>query len=121
MRVLLLEDDEATRLLFRECLSGADHTVVECSTIEEALTALRTSKIELLVIDLFIGRTNSLSLAQYAGYAAPDAEIIMITGSDKFVHGEVLTELPGVTWLLRKPMLLSDLEAVVSYAEQRAA
>ncbi|WP_299968035.1 response regulator [uncultured Roseobacter sp.] len=121
MRVLLLEDDDAARDVFRECLSDAGHQVVACDTIASALTVLRTSKVDLLIIDLMIGDTNSLGLAQYAGYAAPDAEVILVTGTSKFAHGEVLAEFPGVTWILRKPVYLRDLEALVSYAEQRAA
>lgn len=121
MRVLLLEDDEATRLVFEECLLQAGHDVIACDTVAGALTALRTSKIELLVVDLMIGKTNSLGLVYYAGYAAPHAEIVLITGSQRFTHGEVLAEYPGVNWFLRKPMPINDLEAVVSYAEMRAA
>lgn len=119
MLVLLLEDDEATRHVFKACIEDAGHSVIECSTIDDATTALRTSKIELLVIDLIIEDTNSLSLAQYAGYAAADAEIILITGSGRFTQGEVLSNYPGVTWFLRKPMPISDLEAFVHHADQR--
>ena len=84
MRVLLLEDDEATRVLFYEGLTRLGHKVLPCTTNKEALKTLRTSQIDILIIDLMIGDTNSLGLAQYAGYAAPDAEIILVTGSSKF-------------------------------------
>ncbi len=119
MRALLLEDDEATRSLFRECILAAGHEVMECSTIKEGLNVLRTTQIDLLVIDLLIGDSNSLGLAQYAGYAAPSAEIILVTGSERFGQGEVLAEYPGITWILRKPLPLVDLEAFVSYAAHR--
>lgn len=119
MRTLLLEDDDATRKVFADCLRGAGHEVKECRTVSEALKTLRTGPIDLLVIDLMIGNTNSLGLAQYAGYAAPDAEIILVTGTSKFPGGEVLSEYPGISWFLRKPLAISDLEALVCYAEQR--
>ena len=121
MRALLLEDDDATRTLFRECIRGAGHEVLECSTIKVGLHVLRTTQVDLLIIDLLIGDSNSLGLAQYAGYAAPSAEIILVTGSERFEQGEVLSEYPGITWILRKPLPLVDLEAFVSYAAHRMA
>lgn len=119
MRVLLLEDDPATRTLFHEGIAGMGHEVISFETNKDALNALRTQKIDIMIIDLLIGDTNSLGLAQYAGYAAPDAEIILITGSARYAHGEVLADYPSITWILRKPLPLSDLEAFISYAEQR--
>ena len=119
MRALLLEDDEATRTLYRECIECAGHEVLACGTIKEALDVLRTNEVDLLVIDLLIGDTNSLGLAQYAGYAAPLADIILVTGSQRFAKGEVLSEYPGINWVLRKPLPVSDLEAFVSHAEYR--
>lgn len=119
MRALLLEDDQATRTLYRECIECAGHDVLECGTIKEALDALRNNNVDLLIIDLLIGDTNSLGLAQYAGYAAPWADIILVTGSQRFAKGEVLSEYPGINWILRKPLPVSDLEAFVSHAEHR--
>lgn len=119
MRALLLEDDQATQALYCECIRAAGHEVVPCTTILDALKALRTAKIDILILDLVIGNSNSLGLVQYAGYAAPNAEIIMVTGSGEFANGEILKDYPGLTWFLRKPLRLSDLEAFVSHAEQR--
>lgn len=119
MRALLLEDDEPTRIIFGESIRAAGHDVFECGTIAEALKVLRTATVDLLIIDLLIGDTNSLGLAQYAGYAAPDAEIILVTGSDRFRQGEVMSEFPGITWVLRKPLPVADLEAFVAFAEHR--
>jgi len=121
MQALLLEDDEPTRTLYGECIANAGHDVIECDTLESAYAALRNKKIDLLVLDLVIGDTNSLSLAQFAGYAAPDAEIIMVTGSGRFAKGEVLSEYPGINWMLRKPVAIGDLEALVEHADRRSA
>ncbi|MFD1158179.1 response regulator [Roseovarius aestuarii] len=119
MRILLLEDDEPTRAVYRECIASAGHEVIECGTIERAITVLRTKRIDLFVIDLLIGKSNSLGFAQFAGYAAPDAEIILITGTGSFTKGEVLAEYPGISWILRKPLPVGDLKAFVDYAGRR--
>ncbi|WP_299852517.1 response regulator [uncultured Roseovarius sp.] len=119
MRILLLEDDEPTRELYKECITDAGHEVIACDTIERAITVLRTTHIDLLVIDLLIGNSNSLGFAQFAGYAAPDAEIILITGTGSYAKGEVLAEYPCINWILRKPLPIGDLEAFVDYAGQR--
>ena len=119
MQALLLEDDEPTRTLYGECIAGAGHDVISCDTIESAYKALRTKRIDLLVLDLVIGDSNCLGLAQFAGYAAPDAEIILVTGSGRFSRGEVLSEYPGINWMLRKPLAIRDLEALVEHADRR--
>jgi DNA-binding response OmpR family regulator len=120
MQALLLEDDEPTRVLYGECLSNAGHDVIACSTVESAMNALRTKQVDVLVLDLVIGDTNSLGLAQFAGYAAPDAEIILVTGSGRFAQGEVLAEYPGINWMLRKPVAIGDLEALIEHADRRS-
>lgn len=119
MQALLLEDDEPTRTLYCECIKGAGHQVIACETLESAYTALRTKQIDLLILDLVIGDSNCLSLAQFAGYAAPDAEIILVTGSGRFSQGEVLSDYPGISWMLRKPLAIGDLEALIEHADRR--
>ncbi len=119
MRTLLLEDDEPTRIMYKECIEDAGHEVVECSTIEHAKKALRANKIDLMIIDLVIGNSNSLGFAQFAGYAAPDAEIILVTGTGRFTKGEVLSDFPGISWILRKPLPVDDLTAFVEHASWR--
>ncbi len=119
MRILLLEDDEPTRELYKECITDAGHEVIACDTIERAITVLRTTHIDLLVIDLLIGNSNSLGFAQFAGYAAPDAEIILVTGTGRFTKGEVLSDFPGISWILRKPLPVDDLTAFVEHASWR--
>lgn len=119
MRVLILEDDFATRFLYRTCVEDAGHEAFECETVEQAIYATRTHQFDLLIVDLFLGKTNSLGFIQLAGYAAPNAEVILITGSDKFSRGEALNDYPGVTWILRKPLSVHDLDAFVGFAEKR--
>ncbi len=67
MQALLLEDDDSTRMLNGECITSAGHKVIECDTLESAYTALRSHQIDVLVLDLVIGDSNCLSLAQFAG------------------------------------------------------
>ena len=59
MQALLLDDDESTRTLYGECITGAGHKVIECDTLESAYAALRTHRIDVLVLDLVIGDTTS--------------------------------------------------------------
>ena len=121
MQALLLEDDEPTRTLYGECIANAGHEVIECDTLESAYSALRTHRIDVMILDLVIGDSNCLSLAQFAGYAAPNAEIILVTGSGRFANGEVLSEYPGINWMLRKPIAIGDLEALIEHADRRSS
>lgn len=119
MRILLLEDDEATRVIFGQRISDEGHIVVECGTTQHAIKILQTTQIDLLIVDLLVDETNSLGVVQFAGYAAPRAEVILVTGSTLFKNGELLSQFPGVSWVLRKPISADDLMAFIEYADQR--
>lgn len=119
MRVLILEDDEPTRRLYADCIVESGREVVACCSTPDAISALRCLHIDLIIVDLMIENTNSLGVVQFAGYAAPEAEVIMITGSKYFAKGELLSDFPGITWVLRKPISVGDFMAFVDFAEKR--
>ena len=120
MRVLIVEDDDALRMVWQEALVLAGHEVDAKDSTSAAMSALMTGTYDLIVLDLLVGDGNSLSLSHYIGYSHPDMRVMVITGSGFFPNGEVSAIAPGVDWFLRKPLSLRDFLAMVDHAERTA-
>lgn len=113
--VLLLEDDRGLRFTYKEALEADGHEVIETSTCEDALKALKFHKPDALLFDLMIGTDTSIDVASYASYSAPNAEVVFITGSNMYPHGEIFKLSENVRWILRKPVQLGDLSEMMEH------
>ncbi|MEO0400771.1 MAG: response regulator [Pseudomonadota bacterium] len=113
--VLLLEDDPGLQFTFGEALRDAGYVVRAVSNNEEAMQELRRSTPDVLLLDLMIGGGMSTDVANYAVYAAPDAEVIFMTGSGLFPKGELFAMSHNARLVLRKPVDLRELTTMVSH------
>lgn len=116
--ILLLEDDPGLQFAFREALSDAGHEVHIASRNDEAMSALLCLKPDVLILDLMIERGLSTDVANYAGYAAPQAEVIYVTGSGLFPKGELFNISHNVRLVLRKPVDLRELVTTVDHVAE---
>ena len=117
-KVLLLEDDQGLRFTFASALQQAGHQVIDVGTVAEAVRSLRTNRPDVLILDLIIDGTYSIQVADYAGYALPEAEVIFITGSGMFPQGELFRLSGNARWVLRKPVNLQDLTDMVNHSSK---
>jgi DNA-binding response OmpR family regulator len=90
-RILLVDDDPATRLGLAELLTDAGYQTRAVATFEEGLRALRTETPDLLIADVRLGAFNGLQLLVSSPRTVP---AIIITGfadpvleSDARQHG----------------------------------
>ncbi len=90
-RILLVDDDPATRNGLAELLTGAGYNTRAVATFEEGLRALRTEAPDLLIADVRLGAFNGLQLLVSSPRSVP---AIIITGfadpvleSDARQHG----------------------------------
>jgi len=113
--VLLLEDDPGLQFTFREVLEDAGHDVHIASDNDEAMNALRRCSPDVLLLDLMIDGGLSTDVANYAGYATPDAEVIFVTGSGLFPKGELFAMSGNARMVLRKPVDLRELTSMVNH------
>jgi DNA-binding NtrC family response regulator len=118
--ILLLEDDPGLQFAFTEVLEDAGHVVHGTSCNEEAMAALRRCKPDILLLDLMIGGGLSTDVANYAGYAAPKAQVIFITGSGLFPKGELFGMSHNARMVLRKPVDLFELTTMVAHVAEAA-
>ena len=81
-RILLAEDDTATRTLMARALTSDGHTVAEAEDGQAALQALSAdpAAIEVLVTDVDMPGLDGIALAQHALGANPKLKVLLISG-----------------------------------------
>ena len=116
MHVLVLEDSQELRQVWCDFLEDEGHKVTAVDNAESAISAMHDRSYDLLNLDLHLERGTSIGVSHYARTALPECRSIMITGERVFAHGNHMAEMPGADWLLRKPVSLPDLAALVDYS-----
>lgn len=116
MRCLVVEDDDVLAMALTDCVEAMGHVPLRARTVSEGFDLLRTEKVQLLLLDYRLPDGNSLPLSEYASATCPDVCTIMLTGSAVFPRGETGQLAPGIDWILRKPVPLQDLAALVDHA-----
>ncbi|MBB6503351.1 putative addiction module CopG family antidote [Sphingomonas endophytica] len=106
--ILLVEDDALIRGATAEVLQEAGHVVVDAASAEEAMAALQTAPIDVLVTDVHLPGTSGLELAARAAELHPGIRIVVASGD----IGAVEVEEPNMH-LLAKPYSARELLAVL--------
>lgn len=109
MKYLIVEDDPNLRLLWTSVLGDLGHEVVEAGTIGTAEAALRRGGIDVMVLDLYLGRDNGLLLASLARDHNPGCHVIIVTGAADVRVTELRAKIPAVASVHRKPVDIEDL------------
>ncbi|MCG5241250.1 response regulator [Azospirillum doebereinerae] len=99
LSVLLVEDDALIRMGASEMLQEFGHGVIEAESAEEALEALQTERVDVVVTDLGLPGLSGAAFAAKLRELRPGIGIVFATGKDEApgLDGQ------GATRLLRKP------------------
>lgn len=121
-KALVVEDNATQRFSFAGVLHDLGYTCVETGEVAVAANMLRTQDFDVVLLDLKVKDGTTLSLADYLGVTDRSATVILITGTGAFPNGEATAISPRIDYVLRKPVNLSDLSALLVYArrERRA-
>lgn len=113
VRLMLVEDDEATRYATQRSLEAAGHTVWAFDDPEAALDALAEATPEVLVLDYGFRAADrtGVAIADRARGLRRDVRIIFITG-----YPEAAVALSRCYLVLPKPVNLERLLAAVRAA-----
>lgn len=79
-RVLVIDDDEASRGIVREMLENAGHEVSESETSDDGIAAYKLHSPDLVITDLFMPEKGGLDVIGKLVGADPDARVIAISG-----------------------------------------
>ena len=121
-RVLLVEDDPATRRLYEKQLCACGFEITACSTGEEAFDLYRRHNFALVVLDWFLPGMDGLSLCRkIRGEPGGDyTVVIVITGCDQPEHLVQVLDA-GADDYLTKPFALQELVLRLRALDRRRA
>ena len=117
VKYLIVEDDPNLRLLWNAVLSGRGYDVVEAETVEAARAALRADDFDVMVLDLYLGRENGLSLANFAESVGTGCKVIIVTGAAGVREEEIRAVSEAIVSVHRKPVDIEDLIDVCARLE----
>ena len=107
--VMIVEDDPATRRLYRFLLTNSGYTVVEAEDGVAALERLETQSCDVIITDMNMPRIGGIDLVRTLRQKSSDVYVIMVTA-----FGTPDTEKhayrAGVNEYLTKPFDFEELE-----------
>ena len=116
-RILLADDEAATRELLKRALSSDGHDIIVAEDGQEALDHLQKSSgsFDLLISDVQMPVLDGISLAEKALAGTPKLPIILMSAhADGFARGDALR--PHLKAMLTKPFTLEQIRATVKAA-----
>ena len=113
-RILLIEDDEALRKVYRSMLETADHEVVEAPDGREGVRRFRQSPADLIVTDLLMPHQDGVETIRELRRTYPGVRIIAITGARGSFNRLPAAGSLGARRTLTKPVSLDDLLQAVA-------
>jgi signal transduction histidine kinase/CheY-like chemotaxis protein len=111
-RLVVIDDDDEVRAVIVELLRHMDYEVSEASDGEHGLDLLDKVAPALAIIDYLMPGMNGAEVARKARLRAPGLPIIFISG---YADSSAIDLIPH-SRLLRKPVVLTELEQTVSSA-----
>jgi len=107
-RVLIADDDSDFRLSLKDYLCSQGYEVYEAATCMEVLRTLNKKGMDLIILDLQLGKGDGIELLDKIKTLGDSLEVIMVTG-----YGSIETAVKalqgGVCDFVSKPFALRDL------------
>jgi DNA-binding NtrC family response regulator len=117
-RILIVDDDEATRRLLSSVLSAEGYECLTANGVDKAEAVLRNEPLHLALVDLYLGTSNGLSVLDLVKVLQPQCACAIMTAHTSV---ETVTRSlgSGAIEYLGKPLLIDDLLAVVRKVQTR--
>lgn len=112
LTVLAVDDDSLVLMNTTMMLEDLGHRVIECTSGTEALNALETQDIDLLVTDHAMPLMTGAELAEAARKRQPGLPVIIATGFLDLPEGDALPEMPKLV----KPFSMEQLRDALRQA-----
>jgi CheY-like chemotaxis protein len=110
-RILVVDDEDAIRNLFKEFLEERGHEVTTANCAEEALEKIKEGQ-EIILLDIIMPGMSGLDVLERIKEIAPSTEVIMITALS-FDYLGLECWKRGAFEFLAKPIDLKHLEGLI--------
>jgi len=113
--ILIVDDEPAVLGVLRAMLQSLGHTVVSAASGEEALKALDSAAVDLILTDLGMPGMTGLAVAAEVSRRRPGTPVVLATGWGNDV-GEEEMRAAGVLFTISKPLSREALRQAVARA-----
>jgi len=111
--ILVIDDDEAVCMLFKEALAGNNYLVTAVQNPSHGLEFVKTNDYDMVFLDLFLPEMDGATLFKNIKTIKPDLPVTIITGypdSDLMMNALAI----GPFGVMKKPFTLSDIFKAVN-------
>lgn len=119
MKVLVVEDDPNLRALWGAVIEREGHLAHLVEAEGPARDRLMSEGYDLVLLDLFLGERDGLSVASFATYLNPTCRVVVITGTSLYPKGELFAMAPSVWAVMRKPVDIEDIMALCRHVAKQ--
>jgi two-component system, chemotaxis family, chemotaxis protein CheY len=116
--ILLIEDDEAVRRLFRAILEPVGYLIEEASTGWEGIRRYRQSPTDLVMTDMDMPDGDGEDVIRQLRADYPDVKILAVSGSKGTEELRSVAQRWGADAMLPKPVGVDELRAAVALSLQ---
>tara|TARA_R110001583_G_scaffold27594_2_gene98468 strand:- start:2 stop:661 length:660 start_codon:yes stop_codon:yes gene_type:complete len=120
MRILLLEDAEGLGEVIHDQITDEGHAVDWVQSISHAQASLRTTRYDLILLDLILPDGSGIDLLKKIRHAGETAPVIILTAKDQ-ISDRINGLNAGADDYLVKPFDLSELSARIAAVSRRYA
>lgn len=106
--VLVVDDERCIRLTLRLFLKADGHDVLVAATAQEAKTMLAESPVDVVLIDIMLGRDSGLDVAEYIHDHYPGIQFSLMTGGPCAASANEAARLQAFGYLA-KPLSRADI------------
>lgn len=119
MRILVVEDNEFMRRVFREFLEPFDYEIYDAASGQDALALLNAKRpVDLVISDLVMPSMNAWQLYEVLREVQESVSMLIVTSYPMPQTGASLVQQPGIQWM-SKPVSIERFGEVVSMMMKR--
>ncbi len=116
-RVLIIEDEEILKKAIALSLQKVGYKTMEASNGKEAREILKTSSVEIILLDIGLPDCNGLDLLEDILEFSPEVAIIVMTAQDTVENMDRTKQL-GASAIFIKPVILKQLKETIHAVEK---
>ena len=107
-RVLVVDDEDALRMVLSSELSSSGYEVATASDGDEAITVIQNKKFDLVLLDIKMPKVDGFEVLKFIKKNYPSVKVIMLTGFADLKNA-IESKKHGAEDFVSKPYDLVDL------------
>ncbi len=115
MRVLIVQSNANLGQLWKRHLERLDADVMHVETGARALNLIETREFDVIVLDLVLSEGSALTVADFAQFRQPDANVVFVTDTTFFSDGSIFRHSANARAFVETATPPKDLAAIVHH------